>query len=400
MVRNFTSAVLLRTVASYISGNKPQNETSESPCLHIKQVPHLRKHQSYDSQSLSTSHVKNLSSISTAHDTPTKPHLFTESHSRDFSKITLPSLLPEASNVWNIVLSYLISQAATDGRRMTLLFLKNCAKKHDLDMVKTLFMRDMKNLPGTTKSEATKDSFLRLFDIKTRCRIESKLRTLSLFKSAESYCHSDAFVYEQECCLCAVPVESEEAYVEEPLEGNEVYEGTDSSQHERTGTTVYHAASASYTIVAQPFYPGPVVNGLVRLLGRFLTESLEDTKLVLVLSTQSLLASLCGLPSRDPKVQVLMVFLLDLEPEFPCQVQGMMTTVLGLERDILERIRQTTHFISLYRQFPCSPVLSPKHASRSISPLPTSQSAQKRKEFELEDRGLSADEVFTEVVAR
>lgn len=288
MVKNTTSLVLLRTISGFLSGNKTQQDSTESPSLQIKRLPRTRQFQSYDSLMYTTGHTKNSSSISTAQETPTKTHVLAEAYGRDHSKMSLPSLLPETGNVWPTVLSYLVSNAPTEGRRMTLLFLRSCAKKGDLETMKSLLLRDMKHIPGQAKSQVTKEEFVLLFHIKTRCRLE--LQPKDYFKAAQIYCQADQFVYESEVVLSPLPlpIESDSFYDQksdtDQAEGSDPYETPDKSQHERTGTTVYHTPSSSYApaVVPLPFSPGMVVESLVRLLSRLLSESVEDGKLVMV----------------------------------------------------------------------------------------------------------------------
>lgn len=111
-----------------------------------------------------------------------------------------------------------------------------------------------------------------------------------------------------------------------------------------------------------------------------------------------MLERICALPSGDGSVQAVFSFLLDQEPEFPCQGQGLIPVLLNLEREILERISTTTQFSSLYRQSPASPHHSPeaklRRHGRGVSPMLPSHSAKKAKEFELEVLDGSSDESF------
>lgn len=289
MVKNCTSLVILRTLAGFISGGQGDSAATESPSLHIKRLAHARQFQSYDSLMYTTGHTKNSSSISTTHETPTKTHVLPEAYGRNHSKMSLPSLSPEGGNIWQTVRSYLVSNAPTENRRMSLLFLRNCAKKGDLEIVKLLIMRDMKNIPDQAKSQVIGENFVRLFNYKTRGRVE--LQPKDRVKAALIYCEADSFVYEKECLLSPAPfpvVESESFYDQtasiDMVESSDAYETPDKSQHERTGTTIYHSPNSSYTpaITLQPFSPGLVLESLVKLLGRLLSESVEDGKLVMV----------------------------------------------------------------------------------------------------------------------
>jgi len=288
MVKNTTSLVLLRTISGFISGNRGQQDSTESPSLHIKRLPRARQFQSYDSLMYTTGHTKNSSSTSTSQETPTKTQALAEAYGRDHSKMSLPSLLPDTENVWPAVLSYLVATAHTEGRSMTLLFLRNCAKKGDLETMKWLILREMKNIPDQAKSQVTKEKFVLLFQIKTRCRLELQPKEYS--KAALIYCKADHFLYENEVFLSplSLPIESDSLYDQTPVvdldEGSDPYETPDKSQHERTGTTIYHTPRSSCTpAVTLPFSPGMVVESLIRLLSRLLSESVEDGKLVMVL---------------------------------------------------------------------------------------------------------------------
>lgn len=115
-----------------------------------------------------------------------------------------------------------------------------------------------------------------------------------------------------------------------------------------------------------------------------------------------MLERICALPYGDGSVRAVVSFLLDSEPEFPCQVPGLIPVLQDLERDILERIPSTPHFSSLYRQSPASPDHSPegkaKRHGRDVSPMLPSHSAKKAKEFELEELDGTSNESFAQVL--
>lgn len=354
MVRALNSPLFLTTICSFLVGNKARTEESPSRPA-ASPSAHCRQFQSYDTLMFTAGHCKNQSSASTCQDSPIRSVALGEGLGyRENGRAQSGQV--DYSGVWLNCVSAVAEPRMTEVKRMYLLLLFELVHKGDLSITHLLFSSHFANPPKSLEITITVSAFLKPFSPNTCTRVQTLTTTRSFGSAVWDFTRSD-ILQTEDLEACVLPEElaviSEKLSSEVLSEEEDAFTTPDKPKHERTGTTVFHRETESAEMEVQTweqarFYPGPLLESLIKSLENALAEEAEDLTLIL-----GIIEELCRFPYVDLSTNVLFWYLLELAPS---EEPTLRTVLKRLDTAVDAQLEASVQTSSLERRFrPSSP---------------------------------------------